>query len=278
MRTFCRLMFLSLVLAGVSGDDVLAAGRDLNGQMAPSLSFREGFNGFENGTTLAAHRGKVIWIKFWLKDCPICHRQLPEMQALYDQWGTNGLQVLSVVHEYAPDVVRGKLRTMNPRYDFPVACDRDGSQAEKYGVGRRPVDYVIGVDGRVKSSNGMSKRVIEQELRRYRLAQLGKVPASFKAIREDVWHGRLGHALLLGERAAKAEGVTAAETAAVTRVTEIADEVLAGRARAAERMYLGGDQRGGRAAYDRLVGAFKNTSRHAKATELRTAFFKRMGG
>ncbi len=277
MRNIFGPVLLALVVTAFSGDDVFAAGRDLDGQMAPDMSFREGFNGFEKGTTLSAHRGKVVWVKFWLKDCPICHRQLKEVQDLYDRYGTSGLQVLTVVHEHRPDVVRGKLRTLNPRYDFPVACDRDGSQAAKYGVGRRPVDYVIGTDGRVKSSNKMSVPIIEQELRRYRLQQLGKVPASFKTIREDVWHGRLGHALLLSERAMKAEDVTAEEEAAAAKVTTLARETMEARARAADRLFASGDRRGARGAYERLVGAFTNTSLHDEAKALRDAFLAKAG-
>ena len=170
-----------------------AEGALLDGLMAPELAFGAGLNGVAPGTTLSSFRGQVVWVKFWLRDCPHCRATLPKVQELHELLGKSGLVILTVVHQYAPEQVKPFLDQSG--YTFRVGCDPSGALAQAYQVNRRPTDYVIGVDGRVKSSNGAPEEVIAQELGRYRVAELGRVPAGLEAVKEKVQAWDYGSAL-----------------------------------------------------------------------------------
>ncbi len=120
---------LCLAVVGAS-PPALAAGqwRDLNGRVAPDLTFADAALGLAPGTTLASLRGRqVVLLAFWLRDCPHCKREMPRVQELYDQYGRSGLQVVTVVHGYSTAEVAGVMRERG--WDFPVASDPDGQMA-----------------------------------------------------------------------------------------------------------------------------------------------------
>ncbi len=228
--TVRRLRFgiLLALAAGLLTTNIAhAGGRVLDGRQAPELDMALGSGGFEGGARLSSFRGRPVFLMFWLKDCPHCARELPRVQRLHDQWGGLGLQVFTVVHRYRPAAVVARLS--RDGYSFPVACDLDGSQARRYGVGARPAVYLIGVDGRVKTSNRAPDGVIAEELGRYRLARIGSVPASLKAVRDLVWQGRMGTALRTAEEAARQKDAAADVKAFAARVLAVAKETLDGR-------------------------------------------------
>jgi peroxiredoxin len=174
---------LVALLGGLGARPCDAEGATLTGLLAPELTFPTGLNGIERGQTLSAYRGKVVWLKFWLRDCPRCRKTLPLAQELHELYGKSGLVVLTVVHQFAPDQVRPFLEKEG--YTFPVACDPTGALAQAYQVNHRPTDYVIGVDGRVKVSNNGPEDVLR------RAGPLpgrgvGRVPAGLESARDEV--------------------------------------------------------------------------------------------
>lgn len=274
---FCALLgaCCAMLLGGVSGR-AEAGGRVLDGRMAPDMSFSAGgLNGVDAGTRLSAYRGRPVFIKFWLRDCPICRRTLPRLQALHDRWGERGLVVLSVIHKYRAPSVTPLMNQFG--YDFPVAFDVDGSEARKYGVGRRPVDYLIGVDGRVRESNDVSDQTIAQELGKYRLLSVDPLPASLRTTRDAVWQGALGTALRLSERAAAEAGASADVKAAAERVARLAREYLDGGAAYAARLARRRQVSEARAEHVRLREAFRDTSLAKRAAELEAGFTRLYG-
>lgn len=279
MRKPITLTFLGLLCLGLLGsapEPADAAGRNLNGRVAPDMQFAAGgLFGVDASTKLSAYRGRPVFIKFWLRDCPICRRTLPRLQRLHDQWSGRGLVVLSVMHKFRPGDVRPTMNQLG--YDFPVACDVDGSQARKYGIGRRPADYLIGVDGRVKESNEVTDGAIAQELGKYRLAQVDPMPASLKGVRNVVWQGKMGTALRQGEAASKAPGAGSDVTSAAARVAKLARQYLDGGASWAERLARRRQVSEARAEYARLKKAFAGTALATRATELEAAFVRRYG-
>ena len=45
---------------------------------------------------LASHRGKVVLVDFWATWCPLCAETAPEMKRLYEQYHTNGLEIVGI--------------------------------------------------------------------------------------------------------------------------------------------------------------------------------------
>jgi len=247
-----------------------AQGSDLTGRLAPDMTFADGMNGVAAGTTLSAFRGKVVWVKFILRDCPRCRKALPLAQQLHDRWGGSGLVVLTVVRQFGPREMQSFMSQNG--YDFRLGTDRDGSLASRYGVRTMPTDYVIGVDGRVKASNGAPEAVLLTELGRYRLARLGTVPESMQGVRDAVWRWDYGAALRTTE-AALAGGTADAEVRALaTRVvTQAREEFDARLALAAKRARQGRRDVAG-SIHDRVVENFEGTSLAPAAIEARTRF------
>jgi peroxiredoxin len=268
MRIHIRLALLAALAASAAfASSAGAEGWPLDGRAAPDLVLPAGMNGVTAGTTLSSLRGKVVYLKFWLRDCPICRGTLPSLQETWAQWGGRGLFVLTIVHQWGPNDPVLRQFLSDHGYTFPVGTDADGSLAARYGVNHRPVDYLIGVDGRVKSSNGVPGDVLGKELGFYRLHQLGNTPDSLKGVRDAVWQYRLGAALKDSAAAAAAPDATADVKAVAGRVQSLAEEDLAGRTSWIQ--WLRSQQRDFRGELDDAVREYTGTSLQAKAEALR---------
>ncbi len=241
-----------------------AGGNVLDGQPAPEISLREGLNGASAGTTLASLRGKVVLLKFWLTGCPVCRATLPDFQALHDRFGRSGVVCLSVVIDSAAGVTP---YVRQQGFTFPVGCDPDGGSSDRYGVHHFPGNYIIGVDGVVRASNGFPRNVIEEELRKYRVAELGAVPAALAPARDLVEDGDYGGALRVAEALLKDATVGADVRAAVSRLAGLAQARQELRFARAEAFFRSGARDKGIAEYTRIVEDFKETSLEAKARE-----------
>ena len=94
-------------------------------------------------------RGRAVLINFWASWCEPCVAELPSLQAVANQYGTDTVVVLAVnFKESAPSVQRFMSRTTMPT---AVTLDRDGSIARAWGVNVFPTTVLIGADGQVKS-------------------------------------------------------------------------------------------------------------------------------
>ncbi len=273
---FVILGLACVALIGASPDAAHAGGRNLNGRMAPDMQFADGgFNGITAKTRISAYRGRPVLVKFWLRDCPVCRRTLPRLQTLHDRWSKRGLVVVSVIHKLRPADTQPMMRKLG--YDFPVACDVDGSQARKYGIGRRPADYLIGVDGRVQESNKVTDEAISQELGKYRLKQVDPLPAALRGARDAVWQGRMGTALKLSEAGARPADASEDLKAAAKRVLTLARQYLDGGAAWAERLAARKKVSEARGEFARLRQAFAGTSLAKQASALEADFTRRYG-
>jgi peroxiredoxin len=246
-----------------------AGGANLDGQQAPEITLTDGLNGASASTTLQSLRGKVVLLKFWLTRCPICRGTLPAYQSLHDRFGRSGVVCLSIVID-SPAGVGPYLREAG--WTFPVGCDPNRVTAARYGMNRYPGDYVIGVDGRVRYSNGFPLQLIEEEMRRQRVLELGDVPESLRAVRDAVADGDYGKALRLGEAAAKAEGAAEDVKAAVTRLADIARDRQDNRFARADALRQRGAAAQARTELERILASFKDTSLEARARERLEAF------
>ncbi len=252
-----------------------ASGYDLNGRLAPELTFPDGMNGISRSTSLSSYRGRVVYLKFVLRDCPICRGELPRVQDLYERWGGSGLAVVVVVHQYRPAEIQPFLDQFG--YSFPIGCDLDGSLAQRYGVGHRPADYLIGVDGRVKASNAVSDAEIRTELAHYRMARIGEVPPELDALKDAVWRWDYGTALRAGEPVAERPEASASVKQVVERTRALAKEELDARVAYADVLVRRGRTEVARTFYERVVDYYKGTSLETPAADARARFLASLG-
>lgn len=264
--------FAVVVLTAFFAQPLSAQGNDLTGRLAPDMRFASGMNGVTSDTTLSSFRGKVVWVKFILRDCPRCRATLPRAQQLHDRWGGSGLVVLTVVRRIGPEGMRPFMDKHG--YDFRMGTDASGSLAAPYGIRSMPTDYVIGVDGRVKASNGAPEPVLLTELGRYRLARLKAVPEALSTVRDAVWRWDYGAALRTTE-AALADA-DAELTAFAARLLAQAREELDARVELATKRAKQGKWDVARSIHDRVVENFRDTSLAPVANEARERFLEAM--
>jgi peroxiredoxin len=170
-----------------------AMGGNLTGRQAPDLTFGGGLGGIRSGEALSSHRGRVVLLTFWLRDCPICRRHLPQVQALHDRYEGFGLDVITIVHQYPPDQVQPVWRQFG--WTFPVACDLDGAMARAWAVGRRPEDYLVGPDGRVVASMRVTTQDVETALAAWRVERCGPWAPGSEALQRLIAEGRYAELL-----------------------------------------------------------------------------------
>jgi len=127
------------------------------GDQAPELSFiRADGSTFTlldvNGkpVSLAALRGKGVWINFWASWCPPCQSETPTLRDTYLQYRDRGLEVIgiSVQETNAADVA-----TYARRYglSYTIAADLSADVLHRYGVYALPTQYFIGPDGVIRN-------------------------------------------------------------------------------------------------------------------------------
>lgn len=89
-------------------------------------------------------RGQAIFLNFWASWCAPCIAEKPEIQALYDQFGSEAAFVL--VSDESPERIRQFMETRG--FDMPVYIRRGGAPPD-FASGTIPVSFVIAPDGRI---------------------------------------------------------------------------------------------------------------------------------
>jgi len=137
------------------GNGAVAAapdGSDIIGTRAPGWDVPEWIG--SPPIAWASLRGKVVLVRWFMStDCPYCTASAPALNALREEFGGRGLQVIGMYHHKNPEPldlekVRGWVNDF--KFKFPVAVDRDWTTLNKWWLGgrQRPFTSVsILVDG-----------------------------------------------------------------------------------------------------------------------------------
>ncbi len=103
-------------------------------------------------TTLAAYRGKVVFLNFWQTDCPPCKEEAPSMERLQKSFGEDFVMV-ALASEQSFDPIRMFFRAgsaLTVLLDPPDEEHNVGSISLRYGTEKWPETYLIDRDGRVR--------------------------------------------------------------------------------------------------------------------------------
>lgn len=125
----------------------------LEGEPAPAFTLPEINGTGVTGANLAlgSQRGKVVLIDFWATHCGPCKRQMPILEKLQTEVGTDKLQVMSVNLDFEPNETRvPKVSEFLAQggFTFPVVMgERD--QMQSYQFTRIPFMVVVDAQGRV---------------------------------------------------------------------------------------------------------------------------------
>ena len=105
---------------------------------------------------LSDYRGKTVLVNFWASWCPPCRAEMPELQALWEERGTDGADdfVLLAVNLLSEDSEGAARRFIEGQgLTFPVLFDTpNGDVAASYGVRGLPNSFFIDRKGIVRTT------------------------------------------------------------------------------------------------------------------------------
>jgi peroxiredoxin len=90
--------------------------------------------------------GKVVLVNFWATWCPPCREEMPDLQALYDEYKDQGLVVLSISDEKAAEV---SPFIAEQKISYPVLLDPGDKVRKQFTVEGIPETFVYDRTGRL---------------------------------------------------------------------------------------------------------------------------------
>ena len=104
--------------------------------------------------TLSDYRGQTVFLNFWATWCGPCKMEMPDIQALYEDWDENAgdLVVLGVAgpnigQEGSAEDIAAFLEENG--YTYPVVMDDTGALFYQYGISAYPTTFMIDPEGNV---------------------------------------------------------------------------------------------------------------------------------
>ena len=109
--------------------------------------------------TLSEYKGKVVFLNFWATWCPPCKAELPDIEALYEDYGKNEDDVIvlgitnpaSLAYPNNSDVSKDEIIDFldDNHYTFPVLFDETGDILSNYYISAFPTTFLIDEEGNV---------------------------------------------------------------------------------------------------------------------------------
>lgn len=140
-----RRVVASLVAASLTLISGAALAAD-EGETAPAFSARS-LDG-EGTVSLAAHRGKVVYLDFWASWCAPCQAALPALEQLRKEFPADQFQVIAVNVDTDPEKALRLLA--KHKIGYPSAADPEGVLPQTFGLKTMPTSYLIDRAGVVR--------------------------------------------------------------------------------------------------------------------------------
>jgi peroxiredoxin len=103
-----------------------------------------------NGTPAAIsdYRGKVVLLNFWATWCKPCMKEMPVIQAAYEEYKDKDFVVLGVNFGENPEKAETLVKQMG--LTFPILLDQEVELASRHQVVSLPVTFFIDPNGIIK--------------------------------------------------------------------------------------------------------------------------------
>ncbi len=117
-----------------------------------------------NQVSLSDFRGETVFINFWATWCPPCRAEMPEIEAVYQEYKDKGVVVIGVDILEPEDVVRQFVEQGG--YSWIFVLDTSGEVAANYEIAAIPTSFFIDREGIIQAVNigAMTKRAMEAKL------------------------------------------------------------------------------------------------------------------
>lgn len=96
--------------------------------------------------TLREVRGKVVLVNFWATWCPPCRSEMPDLNALYQEFKDRGFLVLAISDE---DVDKVRPYIAEYRYTYPILLDPGRKVNEAFNIEGIPKSFVFDREGKL---------------------------------------------------------------------------------------------------------------------------------
>ncbi len=114
--------------------------------------------------SLAALKGRVVYLDFWATWCPPCRKSFPWMDEMQMQYGDDGLTIVAISIDHNRQLAERLIQQMKP--SFIIAHDAKGRVAKKYKVSAMPTSYLIDRRGKIVSIHSGFRKSDEARLER----------------------------------------------------------------------------------------------------------------
>ncbi len=133
------------------------------GQPAPDFDL-EAVDGTR--VRLADLKGKPLVLNFWASWCTPCRKEMPDFQAVYDQYKDEGLQVYGINVGESRVAVTSFMESLGVR--FPSLLDLDEEAQRAYKILPLPATFFIDRNGTIRAiyQYQMSRAQMEAEVQR----------------------------------------------------------------------------------------------------------------
>ena len=115
-------------------------------QIAPDFTFTDLVTG--KTTKLSDLRDKPVYLNFWATWCPPCVRELPHIQAKYEQY-KDRIHFLAISVDSEQEAPAQFISSKG--YTFTVGYGNEREISRAYNIEAIPASYIIGTDGTIKA-------------------------------------------------------------------------------------------------------------------------------
>ena len=115
-------------------------------QIAPDFTFTDLVTG--KTTKLSDLRDKPVYLNFWATWCPPCVKELPHIQAKYEQY-KDRIHFLAISVDSEQEAPAQFISSKG--YTFSVGYGNEREISRAYNIEAIPASYIIGTDGTIKA-------------------------------------------------------------------------------------------------------------------------------
>jgi len=163
------VMSVTLVITGLAIMGLLLVPRGeaqealVVGQMAPDFDLELADGG---QVRLSDLKGSPVVLNFWASWCGPCRKEMPDLQAAYEEYGGEGLKLYGINAGESKVAVQDFRTRVGTK--FPVLLDRDDRAQVAYKILPLPATFFIDRSGRIRAiyQYQMSRTQIEAEIQR----------------------------------------------------------------------------------------------------------------
>jgi len=141
------VILLAIVLIGAYAVATVVFGSDEVPKVGEKAANFELLGMDGNVHTMSEYEGKARVINFWGTYCPPCVREMPALQAQWEKWKDQGVEIVGI------NVGENKMTVENfvaqTGVKFPILMDPNRDAVASYGVGPMPTTFFVTASGKI---------------------------------------------------------------------------------------------------------------------------------